>query len=101
MMKTTQIQTIKTELLLALNGGMNNKQEIYTIVAQKTNTPRPTVRRVASALKKELQQYHTILADTNRIHAAYDCSECHAKRCIKRSDNRCPKCQVILDWSDE
>ena len=102
--KQTQSQRIRTEILLALEGGMKDKQQIYNIVAQKTDAPRPTIRRVASALKLELQKNLDILADKNHVKnmaTIYDCSNCGAKQLIKRSDNRCPACQVVLDWSDE
>lgn len=99
-----QQQKVKHEIMQCLNGGMKNKQEIYTIVSTKTDTPRPTVRRVASALKKELEKHHQVLSSTKHaqyVAAEYDCSGCGAKRVIKKLDKRCPKCQVVLDWSDE
>lgn len=105
----TQIQypnqsaRIRKEIMLALDGGMKDKQEIYSIVATNTDSPRPTVRRVASALKKELEAYHKILSDTRHmtgIAPEYDCPECKAKRIIKKGDKRCPECQIVLDWSD-
>lgn len=102
--ETTQVQTVKKEIMNCLDNGMTSKQEIYNTVCTITETPRPTVRRVASALKKEIQSHYSILADTRHIRdmaTIYDCPECKAKNVIKRNDNRCPKCQVILDWSDE
>lgn len=99
----TQATRIKSEILLALNGGIKDKQLLYNLVVQKTGAPRPTVRRVASQLKKELEKYHAILAATSHntnVATDYDCPTCNAKRVIKKYQNRCPNCQQYLDWSD-
>ena len=98
-----QSERIRRELLSALDSGITYKQQLYNIVAEKTESPRPTVRRVASSLKKQLERHHQILANPNHtrnIATDYDCPTCLAKRVIKRTDNRCPKCQQYLDWSD-
>jgi len=103
MIKQSQSQRVRYEILSCLNSGMTDKQEIYNAVCITTETTRPTVRRVASVLKKELQSHYSILADTRHIRdmaTIYDCPECKTKNVIKRNDNRCPKCQIILDWSD-
>lgn len=97
-----QSQRIKREILSALDGGMTDKQQIYNIVAEKTHVPRPTVRRVASEFKKDLEKYQSVMGDARqkRVATDYDCPECQSKKVIKKGDARCPKCQVILDWSD-
>jgi len=98
---TNQSSRIRNEILLALDGGIKDKQQIYNIVAEKTDSPRPTVRRVASKLKKDLEKYHEIMSSSNRIsHPLLDCPSCH-ENIIKRRHKRCPNCKVILDWSDE
>ena len=102
-MNLNQSERIKKELLLALDGGITNKQELYNIVAKNTKSPRPTVRRVASALKKQLERHHQVLASpthTRDIATDYDCPSCKTERVISKGMARCPKCQVVLDWSD-
>lgn len=98
-----QSERIRKALLAELDAGITDKQELYNLVAQKTESPRPTVRRVASALKKQLQKHHEILASSKHetnIATDYDCPTCKAKRVIKKYQNRCPKCQQYLDWSE-
>jgi hypothetical protein len=31
----------------------------------------------------------------------FDCPECGGIACITKDMVRCPKCQIVLDWSDE
>ena len=99
----TQNNIIKSEMMLALNGGVSDKQILYNIVAQKTDAPRPTIRRVARDLRNDLIQKVEVLSEKRQyreIATEYDCSECGGKKLIKKNDNRCPNCQVLLDWSD-
>lgn len=99
----TQNDIIKTELLLALNGGISDKQILYNIVAQKTDSPRPTIRRVARDLRNDLQTKVNILSEKRQYNIAteYDCPKCGLKKIIKRSDTNCPSCNVKIKWSDE
>src|SRR3990167_9715691 len=68
----SQAETIKTELLLALNGGIKDKQIIYNIVVQKTDLPRPTVRRVARDLRNDLLKKVEILSEKRSHNIATD-----------------------------
>lgn len=51
----TQAQIVKDALMRALEQPNATKESVYTFAANDTSAPRPTIRRVASALRVELQ----------------------------------------------
>jgi hypothetical protein len=60
-MKADSDNSIKSLFYLYLKDGMTNKQEIYTAIVDRLGVPRPTVRRVAIKVRKELLSYSEIL----------------------------------------
>ncbi len=59
--ETKQSQVIKNDIEQKLKNGLTNKQEIYSIIVQELNVPRPTVRRVARDLRNEYVERVRIL----------------------------------------
>jgi len=59
--QTKQSQVIKDRIEQKLKNGMTDKQEIYSIIVQELNVPRPTVRRVARDLRNEYVERIRIL----------------------------------------
>ena len=55
-MSKPQSQTIKDTIMMHLGEGITDKQEIYTKVATALKVPRPTVRRVAGDLRREIEE---------------------------------------------
>lgn len=55
-MSKPQSQTIKDTIMIHLDEGITDKQEIYTKVATALKVPRPTVRRVAGDLRREIEE---------------------------------------------
>lgn len=55
-MSKPQSQTIKDTIMIHLGEGITDKQEIYTKVATTLKVPRPTVRRVAGDLRREIEE---------------------------------------------
>ena len=54
-MSDTQSREIRDAIVECIaKGGMTDKREIYSHVVKNLGVPRPTVRRVASALRVEL-----------------------------------------------
>lgn len=49
-----QTRNIKKAMMNLLDCGITDKSEIYTEIVEDLQVPRPTVRRVAHDLKKEL-----------------------------------------------
>ena len=56
-----QNASIKEIINRLLETDITDKQELYTKVVQETGFPRPTVRRVAAELRKELLEKIKIL----------------------------------------
>ena len=56
-----QDEEIKTWIYLYLRSGIIDKGELYTAVVNQLKVPRPTVRRVACVVRKELEIYTSIL----------------------------------------
>ena len=56
-----QNAAIKEIINRLLETDITDKQELYTKVVQETGFPRPTVRRVAAELRKELLEKIKIL----------------------------------------
>ena len=54
MNRTNQSTVIKEAINSLLDGGITDKQDIYSQVVDNLGVPRPTVRRVARDLRKEL-----------------------------------------------
>ena len=54
MNRTNQSTVIKEAINSLLDGGVTDKQDIYSQVVDKLGVPRPTVRRVARDLRTEL-----------------------------------------------
>ena len=54
MNRTNQSTVIKEAINSLLDEGVTDKQDIYSKVVDKLGVPRPTVRRVARALRNEL-----------------------------------------------
>jgi len=64
-MMTTQISQTKSVMLeinKLIDEGMKDRTEIYTKVVENLKVPRPTVRRIASELRTELQAKVDILS---------------------------------------
>lgn len=57
----SQNEDVKAMMINLINGGMTDKSEIYTRIVDTTKLPRPTVRRVASALKNETEHILDVL----------------------------------------
>lgn len=53
-MAKQQSTTIKDIITKHLASGIQDKQEIYTLVVEELGVPRPTVRRVAGSMRREL-----------------------------------------------
>lgn len=87
----TQTQTVHDEILKALEIA-TTKKELYDIVEKNTGAPRPTVRRVTTDVRKQLERHLLILGES-----MYDCPECNTKT-IKRTDTKCPNCKTELEW---
>lgn len=56
-----QSQVIKKEIIELINSGLTNKATIYTQVVDKLNVKRPTVRRCARDLIKDLENTLQVL----------------------------------------
>ncbi len=54
MNRTNQSTVIKEAINSLLDGGITDKQDIYSKVVDNLGVPRPTVRRVARDLRNEL-----------------------------------------------
>lgn len=52
--KTLQSVVVKKVLRAYLVEGVSDKQELYSLVVKKLGVPRPTVRRVARDLRRDL-----------------------------------------------
>jgi len=52
--RTNQSTVIKEAINSLLDGGITDKQDIYSQVVDNLGVPRPTVRRVARDLRNEL-----------------------------------------------
>ena len=61
MNRTNQSTIIKQTINSFLDKGVTDKQDIYTKVVDELGVPRPTVRRVARALRNELLEKIKIL----------------------------------------
>ena len=61
MNRTNQSTVIKAAINSLLDKGVTDKQDIYTKVVDELGVPRPTVRRVACVVRKELEIYTSIL----------------------------------------
>jgi len=59
--RTNQSTVIKAAINSLLDKGVTDKQDIYTKVVDELGVPRPTVRRVAIKVRKELLSYSEIL----------------------------------------
>ena len=57
----TQTDEIKQGILSCLNNGMTDKREIFKHVSDTLGVPRPSVRRVAGALRRELTDEMRVL----------------------------------------
>ena len=65
----SQSSDIKAEILNLLEKGKSlDKSQIYTIVMQKMNVPRPTVRRIARDVRNELQSKVNVLSSQSPAH---------------------------------
>lgn len=98
----SQNELIKMEISKALDSGEKNKQKIYDMVQEKTDSPRPTIRRVAQSLKVDLQKKVDILSEPHHDRNSrekYTCTACSFP--VHRKNTRCPNCKAWLDWSDE
>ena len=73
-MAKQQSSTIKDAITKHLADGITDKQKIYTLVVKELGVPRPTVRRVAGSMRREisnkiaehkadLEEYQKQLAD--------------------------------------
>lgn len=55
-MSKPQSQAIKDIIMNQLDSGITDKQEIYSKVVTALKVPRPTVRRVAGDLRREIEE---------------------------------------------
>lgn len=62
--RLTQAKRIRLALLECLESGITDKQNIYTLVAEKTQSPRPTVRKCVRDLRLEFETYLKVLTYT-------------------------------------
>ena len=58
----SQTKSVMLEINKLIDEGMKDRTEIYTKVVQNLHVPRPTVRRIASELRTELQAKVDILS---------------------------------------
>lgn len=55
-MSKPQSRLIKDMITTHLEAGITSKQEIYTKIVKTLDVPRPTVRRVAGDLRREMDR---------------------------------------------
>ena len=68
MAKTNKEQLIFDSLDYFMNQGCKDKHELYSKVVEYTNTPMPTVRRIARDLRKNYQERINILQNDGNNH---------------------------------
>lgn len=82
-----QSDYVKQELEKLMDTGKTDKKELYSIIETKTGLPRPTIRRVAGDLRKDLSRKINILEMTvqkksDKINLIpVKCSTCGNKIC--------------------
>lgn len=81
-----QSDFVKQELENLMNSGKTDKKELYTILETKTGIARPTIRRIASDLRKDLSRKINILEMTvekksDKHLIPIKCSICGSKIC--------------------
>jgi len=63
-MSSTLTQRVEHAIEQKLEKGLVNKQEIYSLIVQEFNIPRPTVRRIARGLRiKYLERVKILQSD--------------------------------------
>lgn len=60
----SQTAKIRHQIDALIDSGETNKTNIYTKIVDKTGLPRPTVRRIASEYKKEIEKKIRILTNS-------------------------------------
>lgn len=60
----SQTAKIRHQIDVLIDSGETNKTNIYTKIVDKTGLPRPTVRRIASEYKKEIEKKIRILTNS-------------------------------------
>jgi len=85
--KDNQSGYVKQELEKLMDSGKTNKKELYSILETKTGIARPTIRRIAGDLRKDLSRKINILemtvekkSDKNNL-IPVKCSICNNKIC--------------------
>ena len=66
----TQTEEIQKEIRLCLDAGIPDKQKIYTLVEEKLDVPRSSVRRACIGVRESLERQLRILKTkkTKRLH---------------------------------
>ena len=59
---SNQTRRIEIAILNAIDDGMTNKREIFTVVVKALDVPRPSVRRTSKGLLKYLRRKVEILS---------------------------------------
>ncbi len=59
---SNQTRRIENAILNAIDDGMTNKREIFTVVVKALDVPRPSVRRTSKGLLKYLRHKVEILS---------------------------------------
>lgn len=62
MLYKNQTHRIESAILNAIDDGMTNKRKIFTVVVKALGVPRPSVRRTAKGLLKNLRYKAEILS---------------------------------------
>lgn len=63
MKRESKSSIIRSEIFKVIADGITEKQKIYTYVVNELNVPRPTVRRIAREIVKDLIGVINILTD--------------------------------------
>lgn len=59
---SNQTRRIEISILKAIDDGIRNKREIFTVVVEALGVPRPSVRRTSKGLLKDLRYRVEILS---------------------------------------
>ena len=59
---SNQTRRIEISILNAINTGLTDKREIFTVVVEALGVPRPTVRRTSQGLIKDLKHKVEVLS---------------------------------------
>ena len=63
----SQTEMIKEKILLLIKSGVTSKTTIYKKISDETGLPRPTIRRVAGELRKQIYRKIKVLTDEDTL----------------------------------